>query len=143
MDQAGNFTLVFALDRHDIAVAAQRDDRVAQILGKARRGDDLLQRILDLCALDAHMAADIRQLAAGCVGDLLLGENGIRDLLLKIATVSYTHLLQLLTQALVLALEQKDGLLQPRVIVRLLHAGPAPAVAALHLICLLYTSRCV
>ena len=43
-------------------------------------------------------------------------------------------LLQLLTQALVLALEQKDGLLQPRVIVRLLHAGPAPPVAAVHLI---------
>ena len=85
VDQTGNFTLVFALDRHNIAVAAQRDDRVTQILGKARRGDDLLQRILDLCALDAHMAADIRQLAAGRVGDLLLGEDGVRDLLLKIA----------------------------------------------------------
>ena len=85
VDQTGNFTLVFALDRHNIAVAAQRDDRVTQILGKARRGDDLLQRILDLCALDAHMAADIRQLTAGRVGDLLLGEDGVRDLLLKIA----------------------------------------------------------
>ena len=88
-------------------------------------------------------ADDVGVRHRACRDELLLPEqlNGAqtvavfrRALKAQLLGRSLHLLLQLLTQALVLALEQKDGLLQPRVIVRLLHAGPAPAVAALHLI---------
>ena len=85
MDKARDLALILALDRHHIAVSPQGDDGVPEILGVAGRGDDLLQGVLDLRALDAHMPPDVCKLTAGSVGDLLLGENGICDLFLQIA----------------------------------------------------------
>ena len=85
MDKARDLALILALDRHHIAVSPQGDDGVPEILGVAGRGDDLLQGVLDLRTLNAHMPPDVCKLTAGSVGDLLLGENGIGDLFLQIA----------------------------------------------------------
>ena len=84
VDQAGNFGFVFTLDRHDITVAAQGDDGIAQVFSIRGRGNDLLQGFLDLSALNAHMTADVGQLTACGIRDLLLGENGICNFLLQI-----------------------------------------------------------
>ena len=134
-----------------IVLLDKRRQRVVRLL---RHRQDLIVLIHEV-ALDKvqHRKAGLRLRLVpaddvgvrhrACRDELLLPEqlNGAqtvavfrRALKAQLLGCSLHLLLQLLTQALVLALEQKDGLLQPRVIVRLLHAGPAPAVAALHLI---------
>ena len=81
--EAGHGALVLGLDRHDIALGAHGDDRLLQRLGIARRGDDLLQRIVHARARGADQPADGRQLARRAVGDLVLAGDGGEDLLLQ------------------------------------------------------------
>ena len=134
-----------------IVLLDERRQRVVRLL---RHRQDLIVLIHQI-ALDKvqHCKAGLRLrlVPADDVGvrhrarrdELLLPEqlNGAqtvavfrRALKAQLLGCSLHLLLQLLTQALVLALKQEDGLLQPRVIVRLLHAGPAPPIAAVHLI---------
>ena len=84
VDQAGNLGFILALNRNDIALPSKRNDRIAQVFCIGGRRDNLLQGFLDLCALDAHMAADVCKLAAGRIRNFLLGENGIGDFFFQI-----------------------------------------------------------
>ena len=81
--EAGHGALVLRLDRHHVALGAHGDDRLLQRLGIARRGDDLLQRIVHARARGADQPADGRQLARRAVGDLVLAGDGGEDLLLQ------------------------------------------------------------
>ena len=83
--EPGHGALVLGLDRHDVALGARGDDRFLQRLGIARRGDDLLQRIVHARARRTDQAADGRKLARRAVGDLVLTGDGGEDLLLQIA----------------------------------------------------------
>ena len=82
--KARQIVLALALDRHDKAVGADGNDRLTQNLCVGRRGDDLLQRFADLCALLANLPADGGQLIAGGVRDLVLRGNAGIDLLFQI-----------------------------------------------------------
>ena len=83
--QAGDGGLALRLDRHHVAVAPHGDDGLPQGLGVGGRRDDFVQGFLDLGALCPHFAADRSQLAAGGVGDLVLGEDGPGDAVLEVA----------------------------------------------------------
>ena len=82
VDKAGQVAAVLRLDGHDEAPVALRDERLLQRALVAGRGDDLLQDLSALGACRTLVTADIRQLGAGGVGDLVLGEDGGRDLIL-------------------------------------------------------------
>ena len=82
MNKAGQVAAVVGLDGHDEAPVALRDERLLQRALVAGRGDDLLQDLSALGACRTLVTADIRQLGAGGVGDLVLGEDGGRDLIL-------------------------------------------------------------
>ena len=82
VDKAGQVAAVVGLDGHDEAPVALRDERLLQCALVAGRGDDLLQDLSALGACRTLVTADIRQLGAGGVGDLVLGEDGGRDLIL-------------------------------------------------------------
>ena len=82
MDKARQAPLALGLDGHDEAPVALGDKRLLQRALVAGRGDDLLQDLSALGACRTLVTADIRQLGAGGVGDLVLGEDGGRDLIL-------------------------------------------------------------
>ena len=82
VDQAGNFVLMLALHRHHIAPTPHGDDIVLQVLGLVG-GDEPVEHIPHLARRRPDVAADVRQLGGGGVGDLLLAENGSGDLLLQ------------------------------------------------------------
>ena len=81
--KAGHLGAVFGLDRHHIAVAAQRDNGVLQIFLVGGRADHALQRLLDARGGRHDLAPDRGQLGRGAVGDLVLRQNGGRDTLFK------------------------------------------------------------
>ena len=83
MHEAGHGALMLRLDRHHVALGTHGDDRLLQRLGIARRGDDLLQRVVHARARGADQPADGRQLARRAVGDLVLAGDGGEDLLLQ------------------------------------------------------------
>jgi len=83
MHQTRYFIFKLASHRHHETIGADRHDRLLQILGIGRRGDDLLQGFADLGALLADLAADGGQLRARAVRDLVLGENGGKNLFLQ------------------------------------------------------------
>ena len=82
VNKAGQVAAVLRLDGHDEAPVALGDKRLLQRALVAGRGDDLLQDLSALGACRTLVTADIRQLGAGGVGDLVLGEDGGRDLIL-------------------------------------------------------------
>ena len=81
--EAGHGALVLCLDRHHVALGTHGDDRLLQRLGIARRGDDLLQRVVHTRTRGADQPADGRQLARRAVGDLVLAGDGGEDPLLQ------------------------------------------------------------
>ena len=83
MHQAGNGPLMLCLYRHHIAVLPHGDDGLLQGLGIAGRGDDLLQGVPGPGGGGPHLAADVGQLRAGAVGNLILAADGGADLLLQ------------------------------------------------------------
>ena len=83
VDEAGQLAAALRLDRHDEAPVALGDQRLLQHALIAGRGDDLLQDCPAFGGCGAHMAADIRQLRAGGVGNLVLVKNGGADLVLQ------------------------------------------------------------
>ena len=82
MDHAGEAAPVFGLHRHDKTAVALGDDAVLQGLGIA--GGDLGQNIPHLGGGGADLAADLIELRAGVVGDLLLRHDGGLDLFFQI-----------------------------------------------------------
>ena len=83
MHQAGNGPLMLCLYRHHIAVLPHGDDGLLQGLGIAGRGNNLLQGIPGPGSSGPHLAADVGQLRAGPVGDLILTADGGADLLFQ------------------------------------------------------------
>ena len=83
VDEPRYRALVLGLDGHDIALGARGDDGFLQRLGIARRGDDLLQRVMDSRAGRADQSADGGQLRRSRVRDLVLPDDGARDLFLQ------------------------------------------------------------
>ena len=77
VDQTGNVILALAFHRHHKPSGTDGHNALPQRLGIGGRRDDFLQGFPDFAALDSDMAADIRQRAAGAVGNLLLGDDGI------------------------------------------------------------------
>ena len=84
MDKSGEAALILRLHRHHEAPVTLGDQRFLQHLGIGGRGDDALQNLPRLGSGGTHLAADIRQLAAGGIGDSVLIEDGGADLLLQI-----------------------------------------------------------
>ena len=82
MDQAGDLVLALRPHRHHIPPGTHGDDGLLQIFG-LRGGDELLQDVPHLGGTGPDMTADIGQLGAGRVGDLLLREDGSADLFLQ------------------------------------------------------------
>ena len=83
MYEAGHRALVVCFNGHDIAVGAHGDDGLLQGLGVGGGGDDLLQRVPGPGGGGAHLPADVRQLGAGGVGDLILPHDGGEDFFLQ------------------------------------------------------------
>ena len=81
--EAGDAALVLGLDGNDIALGAHGDNRLLQRLGVARRGDDLLQRVVHPCARGADQAADGGELRRRGVRNLVLAHDGAGDLVLE------------------------------------------------------------
>ena len=81
--ETGDAALVFGLDGDDVALGAHGDDRLLQRLGVARRGDDLLQRIVHPRARGADQAADGGELRRRRVRNLVLAHDGTGDLVLE------------------------------------------------------------
>ena len=82
MDQAGDGVFELRLHRHHIAVGADGDDGLLEVLGLVG-GEDPLQNITDLGLRGPDVAADGGQLAAGRVGQLVLPDDGVGDGLLQ------------------------------------------------------------
>ncbi len=83
VNHARNGVFILAAHRHHIAVPPHGDNGLPQVFGIARRGDDLLQALPNLCPGLAHMPPDVVQGWAGTVGNLLLADNGVGDLVLQ------------------------------------------------------------
>ena len=83
VDQTRQIALVGRLHRHHEAAIPLGDDGLLQNLSVAGRGDDLLQNLPALGLGRPHMAADVRQLRAGRVGDGVLIHDAAVDLLLQ------------------------------------------------------------
>ena len=81
--ESGHGPLVLGLDGDDVALGARRDDGLLQGLGVARRGDDLLQRVVHSRARRADEPADGGKLGARRVRDLVLAHDGAGDLVLQ------------------------------------------------------------
>ena len=83
MDKARQIALVLGLDGHHKAAVPLGDDGLLQDLGIGGGGDDALQNLPALGLGLAHVAADVRQLAACRVGDDSLLGDAATDLLLQ------------------------------------------------------------
>ena len=84
MHETLDLVFVLHLDRHDIAVVAHGHDVFLQQFAVAA-ADELLQRILDFVVRRTNLAANLGKLRAGLVRNLILGEDGARDGVLKTA----------------------------------------------------------
>ena len=82
MYQARHAALALGLYRHHEPPVPLGDQGLLQDLGIGRRRDDALQDLPPLGGGQPHFPPDIRQLAAGGVGNGLLIQNGGADLLL-------------------------------------------------------------
>ena len=82
VDQAGNLVFVLALHRHHVAAAPHGDDGLLQILGLVG-GDEAVEHVPHLPRRRPDVAADVRQLGGGGVGNFILAENGAADFLLQ------------------------------------------------------------
>ena len=91
VNQAGHVRPVLTLDGHHIAAVTDGDDGIPQIFGIGRRRDDLLQAILDLSSLDAHMAADVTKGSRRIVRDLLFRQNRTADAVFQIFVGGQRH----------------------------------------------------
>ena len=77
--------LVFTLDfdRHHKATVPQRDDRLLQGLGILRRADNAVQLLTDLKLGTADTAAQVGKSRGGGIGELLLREYGVKNVLFQ------------------------------------------------------------
>ena len=85
VDQTRQTALALGLHRHHEAAVPLGDEGLLQDLGIGGGGDDALQDLPALGGRQPHFPADIRQLAAGGVGNGLLVQNGGAYLILQIA----------------------------------------------------------
>ena len=83
VDQPRQVALVLRLHRHHEAAVPLGDDGLLQNFPIAGGGDDLLKDLAALGLGRPHVAADVRQLRAGGVGDGVLVRDGPLDLLLQ------------------------------------------------------------
>ena len=83
MHQALDLIFAFYFDRNHKAPVAHGDDRLLQRLGILRRPDDAIQLFPHLQLGPADAPAQIVKCRGGRIGDLLLRENGIEDILLQ------------------------------------------------------------
>ena len=83
MDQSRQVALVLRLHRHHEAAVPLGDDGLLQNFPIAGGGDDLLKDLAALGLGRPHVAADVRQLRAGGIGDGVLVRDGPLDLLLQ------------------------------------------------------------
>ena len=83
VDQSRQVALVLRLHRHHEAAVPLGDDGLLQNFPIAGGGDDLLKDLAALGLGRPHVAADVRQLRAGGVGDGVLVWDGPLDLLLQ------------------------------------------------------------
>ena len=82
VNQAGYVVLVLALHGHHVAAPPHGDDGVLQILGLVGR-DEPVEHIPHLARRRPDVPPDVGQLRGGCVGDLVLAEDGASDLVLQ------------------------------------------------------------
>ncbi|MPM35278.1 hypothetical protein SDC9_81868 [bioreactor metagenome] len=82
VDQAGDLVLAFGLHRHNEAVVALGNNGVLQVPG-LRGGEQLIQYIPYLTRGGPDVTADGGEFCARRVGDLVLAQNGICDLILQ------------------------------------------------------------
>jgi len=83
VNQPGDIGAALGLDRQHIAAVALGDDGVLQILGllAPQKGVQLFAHPV---SEEAKVTPDVVELGAGAVGDLILGQNGVEDGLLKL-----------------------------------------------------------
>ena len=89
MDKAGHAAPELRLHRHHEPAVPLGDDGLLEHLAVAGGGDNLLKDLPALGSGVALVAADIRQLRAGIVGDHVLFQNGGGDLFLQEAVALY------------------------------------------------------
>ena len=83
VDQPRQIALVLRLHRHHEAAVPLGDDGLLQNLPIAGGGDDLLKDLPALGLGRPHVAADVRQLRGGGIGNGVLVRDGPLDLLLQ------------------------------------------------------------
>ena len=83
MDQAGQVPPVLGLHRHHEAAAPHGDNGLLQHPAVGGGGDDPLENLAAFGLGGPHVAADVRQLGAGAVGDDVLLQDGGEDPLLQ------------------------------------------------------------
>ena len=84
MDQARYAGAEFRLYRQHIPVVSYRDDRILQGLLQSRGVDHLVQLFPDPVLRAAQVPPDVHQLTAGPVGDLVFGNNSVRNILFNV-----------------------------------------------------------
>ena len=82
MDQAGYVRPALRLDRQDIAAVALGDDGVLQVL-RVVAAKERVQFLTHSVGEQAQVTPDVVELRAGAVRDLILGQDGVEDGLLK------------------------------------------------------------
>ena len=84
MHQTRHIIFALGFHRHHIAPLADGNDWLPEEFTVGGRGNHLLQTVPNLAGLNAHMAADVRQLRGSGVRNLLLGENGAQNSIFQI-----------------------------------------------------------